>query len=70
MKNLDVYTLTITTEVISELFELVKKRKPTDAEIISVIKTVGNLNEKFNTKKLVDSILEYIVYKIALLPDD
>lgn len=70
MKNQDVYTLTITTEDISKLFELVKKRKPTEADLMKVIKTVGDMRKRFKIPELTKSILEYISYKIALLPDN
>ena len=70
MKNQVVYTLTITTEDLSKLFELVKKRKPTDADIINVVKTVGDLRKRFKIPELTMSILEYICFKIGLLPDD
>ena len=70
MKNQVVYTLTITTEDLSKLFELVKKRKPTDADLMNVVKTVGDLRKRFKIPELTMSILEYICFKIGLLPDD
>lgn len=69
MQNQTHLMLMITTEDIIELFELVKNRKPTEAELISVINKVGDMNEKFKVQEYAKNILRYIRVQILLLPD-
>lgn len=70
MKNQTYLCLMITTEDIIELFELVKKRKPTEAEVISVMNAVGDMNERFKVKEYAKNILGYIRIKILTLKDN